>query len=195
MCDQFLDGPGRHGRRDHHHMRITEHARHRGEALEWVEVHARIEHRRVDQVRPDEEQRVAVGRRGHHRFQPDRCAAARLVLDHHVLAEAGLDVLGDDARGGIDRRAGHKRHDHLDEAVRIDLRGCRAPAEPEPECQERCRNQSSQNHDGAPVGRTGHDGRRSDQAIARSIFRQSSRVRGRADLNSLAERANDPATG
>ncbi len=88
------------------------------------EVVAEVLHqRRVDGVRRrGEEQRVAVGRRPHHRFGAERAAGAGPVLDHDGLAQLPRQPLRGKPRDDVDLAAGRETDDQLDRASRIGLR-------------------------------------------------------------------------
>jgi hypothetical protein len=77
----------------------------------------------IRNIRADHEQGVAVGRRRGDGFGADGGAAARPVLDDHVLADSILKVPGDDASESVDRPARGERHDQLDGLGRVILCG------------------------------------------------------------------------
>ncbi|MCY1530033.1 hypothetical protein D9M68_652070 [compost metagenome] len=58
------------------------------------------------------QQRVAIGRGLSHEFRADLAARAGLVLHDHALSQIVAKVLRIDARGGVGRAAGRKRHNH-----------------------------------------------------------------------------------
>ena len=119
--DQFRNRSGGNGRRNHHHVRPGDQGAHRRQRPGGIEVEIGIEGRRIDDVRTDEKQGVAVGGCGRHRLGPDRGAGAGPVLDDHALAEASLQMVSGDAGECVDRRAGGEWHDHLYDLARIDL--------------------------------------------------------------------------
>ena len=59
-------------------------------------------------------QRVAVGLRARHVLDGEDAKGARLVLDHHRLAENRPHMLADDAHHDVGGAAGPERHDDLD---------------------------------------------------------------------------------
>ena len=73
-------------------------------------------HRRIDDhgAGRAQHQRVAVGRRLGRRFHRDRAGRAGLVVDDHVLAERGAELLGQRPRHQIGAAARGERHDHAD---------------------------------------------------------------------------------
>jgi hypothetical protein len=82
------------------------------------------EQQRIDRQRPADRQaeRVAVGRGLGDRVGAEIAARARLVLDHEVLAELVLEVIGDQPHHQVGGRAGAERHDQLDRPGRPALR-------------------------------------------------------------------------
>ena len=97
-----------------------------------IEIEIGKQHGVVGDVRADDEQRVAVGRRRRDGLGADGGAATRPVLDDDVLADPVLQVLGDDAGERVDRAAGEERHDQLDGLCRIVLRPGRADGHRKP---------------------------------------------------------------
>ena len=93
--------------------------------------------RRVDGLGADiaHQQGVAVGARAGDGIGADLPGRAALVLDHHRLAPARGQALGDDARAGIGAAAGRERHDQRDRARRV--RGLRERATGEAEGERR----------------------------------------------------------
>ncbi len=63
-----------------------------------------------------DEQRVAVGLRRCGRAAGERAAGARAIVDDHLLAERGRQLLADQPPHDIDRAAGRERHDQPDRA-------------------------------------------------------------------------------
>src|SRR5262249_1002479 len=79
--------------------------------------------RRVYRVgRADDEQRVAVRRRVHHRFGGDVAAGAGTILDDALLTETLGQPLTDQARGDVGGTAGGKSDDETDGPAWIALR-------------------------------------------------------------------------
>ncbi len=60
---------------------------------------------------------VSVARLSEHVVERDHAGGAGLVLDHHRLAERGLQFLADDARRHVARSAGRKSDQHFDRPV------------------------------------------------------------------------------
>ena len=129
-CDQLRHGLGRHGRTHHEGVGDRADIGHVHEVLE------RIVGRLVEQEGRDRERRavrqhqrvVVLGLQ--HGVGADRRAAARLVVDHHGLAELFRQRPGDHARGGIGRaarREGDDRSSPAGSAIAARLR-CRAAA-------------------------------------------------------------------
>jgi hypothetical protein len=78
---------GRHRGIDHHHEGKADEARDRRDVAQEHEIELVVE-RRVDRVqRADDEERVAIRRRPHHRFGADIVAAPWAVFDHELLAQ------------------------------------------------------------------------------------------------------------
>ena len=119
---QLRDGVHRQRRGDRDQMRPRDQSRHPCEPLGRIEIQIGKQHGVIRNVWADDEQRVAVRRRGGDSLGADRCAAARAVLDDDVLADPALKVLGDDAGEGIDRPAGGERYDQLDGLCGVVLR-------------------------------------------------------------------------
>ena len=71
-----------------------------------------------DERRACEKKRIAVGRRGGGHLGADRRAAAGLVVDHGSLAELGLQVLRQQPRHHVVRRARRVGHDDADRLAR-----------------------------------------------------------------------------
>ena len=61
----------------------------------------------------DDDQRVAVGRRGHQRLRGDHAARARPVFDDDALAPLPRDHIAQRAREDIDRAAGRIWHENM----------------------------------------------------------------------------------
>jgi hypothetical protein len=82
-----------------------------------------------------DQQRVAVRLGVGHSADPDVAARSRLVLNDESTANGIAEVRSENARHGVGRAAGCKRHDDFDRAFRIarGLRPCR------PEAGHRCR--------------------------------------------------------
>ena len=68
---------------------------------------------------------MAVGLAFRHIVGADGAVGARLVLDDDVLAQARLELVGDEPRHHIGRPAGRKGDDDADDAGREVLRGGR----------------------------------------------------------------------
>jgi hypothetical protein len=108
------------------------------EIVERVEGKPAVEVRIGDEgrVRRDQ-QRVAVGRGLGHGFGADLAGGARLVLHHHLLAQAFREPLRQRARKNVGDAARGKRHDNVNRLARIGLRrGVGFPYAHEAECAE-----------------------------------------------------------
>ena len=114
-------------RRMHHqHVRHRHHLRHRRQIAQHV-----IGQVLVDEVIDGdragaEQQRVAVGRRAHHRIDAERVARAAAVLDVELLAQDLAEVQREHARrrvGGAARRGRHQNLDRFCRPGRLRLRG------------------------------------------------------------------------
>jgi hypothetical protein len=99
------------------------------EIVERVEGKPAVEVRIGDEgrIRRDQ-QRVTVGRCLGHGFGPDLAGGARLVLHHHLLAQAFREPLRQRARKNVGDAARGKRHDNVNGLARIAL--CRSDAAP-----------------------------------------------------------------
>ena len=75
----------------------------------------------------DDEQRVAVRRRRRDHGGRDAAVAAGAVLHHHRLADAILQALRQQARGGVRHAARRVGHDELDGLARIRRLAVRRP--------------------------------------------------------------------
>jgi hypothetical protein len=74
----------------------------------------------------EDDQRMAVRLAAREGLDADGGIGARLVFHDDALADAVLQILGDDARGQIDAAAGRIGHDDSDCSIRkcLRLRGC-----------------------------------------------------------------------
>jgi hypothetical protein len=105
--DHVLDVAGRKRRvRDQDH-------RHGGDQADGREILARVEagigeQRRIDGDRTGmrEHQRIAVRCGAGDRARAHESAAAAAIVDHHLFAEGGRELVGDDARHRVDAAAG-----------------------------------------------------------------------------------------
>src|SRR5262249_24704107 len=117
--DELFDGRRRYGRMHDQHLRRYADEGYRREIALRVEAQlgeqARINHKRT----ADYEQRVAVGRRPRDERGADIAAAARMVLDVELLAEAIGELRREQARNHVDRASRGERGDHLDRPIRI----------------------------------------------------------------------------
>ena len=90
------------------HDRLLGKLDHRHEILQRIEAH--LEHvRRARHLVRRDQHRVAVRRALGGEFEADVAAAARLVLDHDLLAEHARQVIGDGAGADVGRAAGRDR--------------------------------------------------------------------------------------
>src|SRR5882672_1915129 len=127
LRDQLLQRARRHrGVRNQDQRRIAELGDGR-EIAQGVErdlrEHVGIDHHRTVEA---EHQRVAVGRAPRDLLGADVARCARAVLDHHRLAEACSEPVGDGARARIGDAAGGKGHDQPQRPGRESLpRACR----------------------------------------------------------------------
>ena len=102
---------------DHRHRRDQPD---RGEVLGGIEAGIGIE-AWVDRHRSGmaEKQRVPVGMAPDERARPDQPRAAGAVVDHDLLAERARELLGNDARHGVDAAARRIGDDEVDGPRRI----------------------------------------------------------------------------
>jgi hypothetical protein len=94
-------------------LRRVHDQRHRREVGRRV-VGRLLVHRLVDRMGADraEREHVAVGRRIGDAQRPGRAAAARHILDHHLLAERLAEMRLQQAGQNVDRPAGREGHHH-----------------------------------------------------------------------------------
>jgi hypothetical protein len=124
--DELRNGLGPHRRVHHHDERLAGDAGDRRDVAQQVETEI-LEQRGVDRVRrTDEEQRMAVGRRAHHRFGRRIAGGARQVLDDDGLSQPLREPFTQQAREDVVRSAGNEADDQPQRARRIGLRQCRA---------------------------------------------------------------------
>ena len=120
--DELGNGLGGHRRIHHHHGGDADDAGDRRDVADEIEIEIVVE-RGVDRVGlVDPEQRVAIGRRMHHRLGGDIGAGARAILDDELLAKALRQPLADQSRSNVGRCAGRKAADDAHRPRRIGLR-------------------------------------------------------------------------
>jgi tetrahydromethanopterin S-methyltransferase subunit G len=120
--DEFRDRRRRDRRMHQHHGGFAAETRDRHDVADEVEIERLVE-RRVDEIRRrDQQQRVAVGRRVHHRFGRDVGAGAGAVLDGELLAEPLRQPVACQPRDGVGRAAGGKPDKDVHRPRRIGLR-------------------------------------------------------------------------
>ncbi len=78
---------------------------------------------RDDLARGHDADRVAVGRGARDDIIAEDAAGARLIFDHHRLAELGLHRIRQDAGDDVGAAAGPERDDEMDRSLRKILRG------------------------------------------------------------------------
>ena len=128
--DELRNGVDRERGMHLHHVRHADDAGDRRHVADEVEIELLVE-RRVDGVRGrDEQQRVAVGRRAHHRLGRDVAAGARPALDHERLPEPLGQPLADEPGEDVGRAAGRKADDDAHRPGRPGLRPARSAPRP-----------------------------------------------------------------
>ena len=117
--DQLGNRLHRNRRIDLHHQRHAHDAGDRGDVADEIEIEILVQ-RGVDGIRRGHrEQRVAVGRRAHHRLGADIAAGARLVFDDEGLAEPLGEPLAHQPHDDVLRAAGGKADDQVHRPRRI----------------------------------------------------------------------------
>jgi len=129
--DELRHGSGRNRWIHLHHQGTSDQSGNRRDVAHEIEVEALVE-RCVDGVcRADQQKRVAVRERFHHRFGADVGTRARPVLNDEGLAEPFRQPLAHQACGDVGRAAGRESDDQPHRARRIRLRSRN------PRCRER----------------------------------------------------------
>jgi hypothetical protein len=113
----------RHRWIDHHHHGRQRDAANRRDVANEVEAEILIVRRADGRGGADQEQRVAVGRRGDDGFDPDRAAGAGAVLDDELLAKPLRQPFANEPGKNVGRAAGSKADDHMYRPCPISLRG------------------------------------------------------------------------
>ncbi|MCY1235937.1 hypothetical protein D9M72_485680 [compost metagenome] len=122
VIDQFADILRREVLVHQQHVGVVGDQADVGEVLDRVEVDRPLNQRGHGHGGTrDEVQRVAVGRCLGGYVGGDRAAGARAVVHHHRLLEHAAQLLGVDARGGVDRAARGIAHQQLDRPRRVGI--------------------------------------------------------------------------
>ena len=121
------------------HLRAAREHRHGRKALGEIVAGVRIDHRRDDEARGGDQDRIAVGIGRCRGLGAERGAGAGTIVDDDGLAEPGARVLRRQTRQHVDRRSRRVGHHHLDRLGRIALRGggCGAQSDNHQTCRDR----------------------------------------------------------
>jgi hypothetical protein len=97
-----------------------------------------------DEAGADDDQRVAIRRRGGDLARACVAAGAGPVLDIELLAEVGGQLVGDDAGNDVGGACGRERHHDLHRPIRIGLGQRAAGGNKRGKCHGKCNDQADE---------------------------------------------------